>query len=249
MQMTPDARAWLDATVSRILARYTIPAADRAGITYELMSHLHAAGEARATAAGRSDVSREDLELAFLEADGDQGLAAAFVQPSASPVVRVLFGRRLGAFAIDAVLLAIILTVVHSAIEAALGPFMSEPGASAMHLDRWWQFMPWGFHSSALALTLQAVIALASAITVIGYFTWFEANQGTSPGKRVLDLRVVRVDGRPMTYQESFIRNVVKVMPPLLIIDTAIMLLAFVDDKQRVSDKIAETIVVKASPA
>jgi hypothetical protein len=45
MQMTTDARAWLDATVRRILARHPLGDAERAGITYELMSHLHAAGE------------------------------------------------------------------------------------------------------------------------------------------------------------------------------------------------------------
>ncbi len=114
MQMTTDARAWLDATVRRILARHPLGDAERAGITYELMSHLHAAGEARSTAAGRSEVTREDLEAALAEAGGDDGLATAFTQPLAKPVERVLFGRRLGAFAIDALLLGIVLEFVHS---------------------------------------------------------------------------------------------------------------------------------------
>src|SRR5439155_1700648 len=83
--------------------------AERAGITYELMSHLHAAGEARATAAGRSEVAREDLEAALLEAGGENGLAAAFVEPLAKPVERVLFGRRLGAYVIDLINVVIML--------------------------------------------------------------------------------------------------------------------------------------------
>jgi len=49
-----------------------------------------------------------------------------------------------------------------------------------------------------------------------------------------------------VTYRESFIRNLVKVALPLLLLDTLIMLIAFGDDKQRGSDKIAETIVVRA---
>ena len=84
MQMTTEARTWLDSTVRRILARHPLGDAERAGITYELMSHLHAAGEARATAAGRSEVAREDLEAALLEAGGENGLAAAFVEPLAT---------------------------------------------------------------------------------------------------------------------------------------------------------------------
>src|SRR5688500_17451826 len=48
MQMTTDARVWLAAAVRRILARSPLGDAERAGITYELMSHLHAAGEAQA---------------------------------------------------------------------------------------------------------------------------------------------------------------------------------------------------------
>src|SRR5438552_3685013 len=107
MQMTTEARTWLDSTVRRILARHPLGDAERTGITYELMSHLHAAGEARATAAGRSEVAREDLEAALLEAGGENGLAAAFVEPLAKPVERVLFGRRLGAYVIDMIIVFI----------------------------------------------------------------------------------------------------------------------------------------------
>jgi uncharacterized RDD family membrane protein YckC len=246
MQMTTDARVWLDATVRRILARHPLGDAERAGIIYELMSHLHAAGEARSTAAGRSEVTREDLEAALAEAGGDEGLATAFIQPLAKPVERVLFGRRLGAFAIDALLLGIALEFVHSVLVFLLEPLMGGLGSASPEVAEWWQLMPWGYHDPALPLALQAVIAGASAVTVLGYFTWFEAHEGRTPGKRVLELRVMRVDGRPVTYRESCIRNLVKVALPLLFLDTLIMLIAFGDDKQRGSDKIAETVVVRA---
>ena len=246
MQMTTDARAWLAATVRRILARHPLGDAERAGITYELMSDLHAAGEVHATAAGRSEVTREDLEAALAEAGGDDQLATAFVQPLTKRVERVLFGRRLGAFAIDALLLGIVLTFVHGMVVFLLEPLIGGMGSASNRVDFWWWLMPWGYHDPSLTFALQAVIAIASALTVLGYFTWFEAHQGRSPGKRALELRVVRVDGRPITYRESVIRNLVKVVPPLLFLDTLIMLIASGDDKQRISDKIAETIVVRA---
>jgi uncharacterized RDD family membrane protein YckC len=246
MQMTTDARAWLDTIVRRILARHPLGDAERAGITYELMSHLHAAGEARATAAGRGQVAREDLEAALAEAGGEEGLATAFIQPLARPVERVLFGRRLGAFAIDALLLGIVLTFVHSMVVFLLEPLIGGAGPAARDVGAWWQLMPWGYHDPALPFALQAVVAGASAVTVLGYFTWFEAHNGRTPGKRALELRVMRVGGRPVTYRESFIRNLVKLSLPLLVLDTLLMLVAFGDDKQRGSDKIAETVVVRA---
>jgi uncharacterized RDD family membrane protein YckC len=246
MQMTTDARAWLDATVRRILARHPLGDTERVGSTYELMSHLHAAGEARATAAGRSQVAREDLEAALAEAGGEDGLAAAFIQPLAKPVERVLFGRRLGAFAIDALLLGIVLTFVHGTLVFLLEPLMGGPGPASGRLDLWWRLMPWGYHDPALPVAFQAVIAGASALTVLGYFTWFEAHEGRTPGKRALELRVMRVDRQPVTYRESCIRNLVKVVVPLLFLDTLLMLVAFGDDRQRGSDKLAETVVVRA---
>jgi uncharacterized RDD family membrane protein YckC len=246
MQMTTDARAWLDATVRRILARHPLGDAERAGITYELMSHLHAAGEARAAAAGRSEVTRNDLEAALAEAGGDEGLATAFIQPFAKPVERVLFGRRLGAFAVDVLLLGIVLTFVHEVLVFLLEPLLDGRGAASQDMDAWWQLLPWGYHDPTLPVALQVVIAGVSALTVLGHFTWFEAHEGRTLGKRALELRVMRLDGRPMTYRESFIRNLVKLTPPLLLLDTLLMLIAFGDDKQRGSDKIAETVVVRA---
>jgi hypothetical protein len=41
-------------------------------------------------------------------------------------------------------------------------------------------------------------------------------------------------------------RNLAKLSLPLLFLDTLLMLVAFGDDKQRGSDKIAETAVVRA---
>src|SRR5262245_18266006 len=104
MQMTTEARTWLDATVRRILARHPLGDEERSGVTYELMSHLHGAGEAHATAAGRSEVAKEDLQAAYAESGGEEGLAAAFVAPLAKQIQPVLFWRRVGAFAVDGLL-------------------------------------------------------------------------------------------------------------------------------------------------
>jgi uncharacterized RDD family membrane protein YckC len=245
MQMTTEARAWLDATVRRILARHNVGDAERAGLTYELMSHLHAAGESRATAAGRSEVARENLEAALAKAGGDEGLGAAFVEPLAKPVERATVGPRAVAFGIDAFLIAIALTFVHSAMTSVFLPVFGGPHAAHQVGEFQW-LLPWAYHDLSFPLALQALIGVASAMVVMGYFTWFEANEGRSLGKRAMGLRVMRVDGRPMGPREAFLRNFVKLAPLVLILDTLIMMLAFPKERQRVSDRIAETIVVRA---
>jgi uncharacterized RDD family membrane protein YckC len=246
MQMTTEARAWLDGTVRRIMARHPLGDPERAGIHYELMSHVHAAAEAHASAAGRAEVSTEDLEAAVNEAGGEAGLAAAFVEPLSRPLERKLFWRRAGAFAIDAFLLGIALSFVHGMVVMLLESFMPGAGGEAHNLRHGWELMPWGFHDARLSPALQAAIACASALVVMGYYTWFEGHEGRSLGKRAVGLRVLRPDARPVTYREAFLRNLVKLAPLILILDTLLMLIFFRRDKQRVSDKIAETIVIRS---
>lgn len=245
MQMTTEARAWLDGTVRRILARHPLGDAERAGITYELMSHLHAAGEARATSLGHAEVTRDDLEFALTHSGGEAKLAEAFVQPLSKPLERVLFWRRFGALAIDALLIGIALSFLHTLVTAAAMAFY--PSWTGAQTDEsLWGLFPWGFHDGALPVYVQALIAVASGALVMTYFTYTEGNDGRSLGKRAVGLRVVRVDGSPMTYREAFLRNLVKLQPFILILDTLVMLLAFRAEKQRVSDRIAGTLVVRA---
>src|SRR5947208_4463368 len=144
MQMTTEARTWLDSTVRRILARHPLGDAERTGITYELMSHLHAAGEARATAAGRSEVAREDL-------------AAAFVEPLAKPVERVLFGRRLGAYVIDMIIVFIGIGLIQQLLDFVPGAhlfFEVAPAPALSRINSLWY--PWG-QDPTLSYGLQAL--------------------------------------------------------------------------------------------
>ena len=244
MQMTTDARAWLHATVRRILARHPLGDAERAGITYELMSHLHAAAETRAAAAGRTEVVREDLEAVIADAGGEAGLMRAFVQPLATPVERAGLGPRLGALAIDALLLGIALAFVHGVLASALEPLLGRAASPTFPFSPLWLF-PWAFHDPGLHVAAQAIIALASGALILGYFTWLEAREGRTLGKRAMGLRVARVDGQPVTYRESIIRNLVKLSPPLLVLEALVLLLARGDDLRRVSDRLADTVVVK----
>ena len=97
---------------------------------------------------------------------------------------------------------------------------------------------------------LALVILTVSAIWV-GYFAVFEwAWSGQTPGKRWLKLRVIREDGRPVTFWEAAARNVVRVfdmMPWAIIPFYSIGLISvFVSSRdQRVGDFVAGTVVVR----
>jgi uncharacterized RDD family membrane protein YckC len=57
------------------------------------------------------------------------------------------------------------------------------------------------------------ISGLISFIFLWGYYIFFEMVwNGQSPGKRMAKLRVIRVDGRPITLAESLIRNLVRLI-------------------------------------
>ena len=252
MKMTPDARASLDATVQRIMRRHHLPAPLQSGIQYELMSHLHAAGEKRAAAEGRDEVTSRDLNEAVIEMGGESALAEAFVAPLAIPLQPAPLGRRVAAAFVDFIVIAIAATALAVLIGVALAPLFllfNEP----MYWSRvdWWDpdfdFLPWRHFDSPLWVLRGSLIALGTILLSLAYFGYFEGTQGRTLGKKVFDLRVVRTDGEPMDVKTALIRNAVKAHPSavwLLAIDSAIMWFFFRETGQRASDRIAETRVV-----
>src|SRR5919107_6436425 len=118
-------------------------------------------------------------------------------------------------------------------------------GASA----RWYEQLR-GAPKWVLALLIVAVSAVWS-----GYFAVFEwAWGGQTPGKRWLKLRVIREDGRPVTFWEAAARNTVRVfdmMPWVIIPFYSVGLVSvFVSRRdQRVGDFVAGTVVVREREA
>jgi uncharacterized RDD family membrane protein YckC len=89
-------------------------------------------------------------------------------------------------------------------------------------------------------------------LLISGYFTFFEwLWSGQTPGKRWLKLRVIREDGRPITFFEAAVRNLLRdfdMMPaPFYSIG---LICVFVSSRdQRVGDLIAGTVVVREREA
>lgn len=97
-----------------------------------------------------------------------------------------------------------------------------------------------------LAITILVVFALFT-----GYFIFFEwLWNGQTPGKRLLKLRVIREDGRPITLWEAIARNLLRIfdaVPGFFLPIYSIGLVSIFKSSrdQRVGDMFAGTVVVR----
>lgn len=245
MQMTTDARRWLDETVARILSRHTLMEPERSGVHFELMSHLHSAAERKAQEQGAAEVAPLHLDAALAEMGGEAPLAQAFVAPHARILPRAGFGKRALAYLVDLIVLAIASHVLFSLL---LGPLVfSQIGAGGYDFDPFDPFDlfermdnlgPAGFTVAFFSGALWLALA-------VGYHAWLEATRQQTLGKMALRLRVVRTDGQPLTSREAILRNVVKAHPGIVLLDALVMVLFLRDERQRLSDRVAETAVLE----
>jgi uncharacterized RDD family membrane protein YckC len=85
-----------------------------------------------------------------------------------------------------------------------------------------------------------------------GYFVAFEwAWAGQTPGKRWLRLRVIREDGRPVTFWEAAARNLVRIvdMEPFPFYSLGLVSVFISNRDQRLGDLVAGTVVVREREA
>lgn len=104
--------------------------------------------------------------------------------------------------------------------------------------------------SALIALSLGLFSGLRMVVAFIvswGYHVYFEVrHQGRSPGKRMCSLRVVDSRGLPVTFQQSFVRNVVRVVDAAPLFYGAGALVSLLDGRsRRLGDIAADTIVVE----
>jgi uncharacterized RDD family membrane protein YckC len=99
---------------------------------------------------------------------------------------------------------------------------------------------------------VKAILIVLLFLIFSGYFAFFEwIWNGQTPGKRWLKLRVIREDGRPVTFWEAAVRNLLRtldMMPaPFYSIGLISVFISLSD--QRVGDMVAGTVVVREREA
>lgn len=99
---------------------------------------------------------------------------------------------------------------------------------------------------------VKAVLIIVIFLIVSGYFAFFEwAWNGQTPGKRWLKLRVIREDGRPVTFWEAAVRNLLRTfdMMPAPFYSIGLISVFISTSDQRIGDMIAGTVVVREREA
>ena len=97
-----------------------------------------------------------------------------------------------------------------------------------------------------------AVMIILLFLVFAGYFAFFEwIWNGQTPGKRWLKLRVIREDGRPITFWEAAVRNLLRSfdMMPLPFYSIGLISVFSTTRDQRVGDMVAGTVVVREREA
>jgi uncharacterized RDD family membrane protein YckC len=106
------------------------------------------------------------------------------------------------------------------------------------------------FGSPSLPAWMFAMLGLIAFALFWGYYIFFEVLwNGQSPGKRWVGLRVIRTDGTPITFTESVIRNLVRLidfMPAYYGIGVVTMFINA--QSRRLGDLAAGTLVVYDRP-
>jgi|ERR1700754_283786 len=97
-----------------------------------------------------------------------------------------------------------------------------------------------------------AVMIVVLFLVLTGYFAFFEWMwSGQTPGKRWLKLRVIREDGRPITFWEAAVRNLLRSfdMMPTFFYSVGLISVFISSRDQRVGDMVAGTVVVREREA
>jgi uncharacterized RDD family membrane protein YckC len=97
-----------------------------------------------------------------------------------------------------------------------------------------------------------AFAVLLLFLILAGYFAFFEwIWNGQTPGKRWLKLRVIREDGRPITFWEAAVRNLLRIFDimPLPFYSVGLICVFVSGRDQRVGDLVAGTVVVREREA
>lgn len=91
-----------------------------------------------------------------------------------------------------------------------------------------------------------AIVAIVYGIIAIGYFMLFEYFwSGSTPGKRWQNIRVIRRDGRPLSFLDSAVRNILRFVDILADFYPIGLIVMFLDPlNRRLGDMAASTLVV-----
>ena len=148
-------------------------------------------------------------------------------QAAAPALEYVGVGRRFLAIIIDGLILSIVNWIIGVVFHS--GGAMTVDGDAAARLAHMGQ-----------GAALQIIIPFV-------YYIVMEAMQGATVGKMALGIRVVKLDGSPISWGESIVRNLWRIVdhiPYFIPYLLGAILIRTSPTKQRLGDRVAKTVVV-----
>lgn len=144
------------------------------------------------------------------------------------------FWRRFIAYMIDGIIISIVLFIL-----AFIGGIAFFAGTMSSGNNAWISDM--SNPEQMLSLTLW--FWFFSTLLNIAYFTYFHGTTGKTPGKMLLGLQVVSIEGNQISFGTAFLRSVGYLVSSLIFCLGYIWIM-FDNKKQGWHDKIAGTVVI-----
>jgi uncharacterized RDD family membrane protein YckC len=148
-------------------------------------------------------------------------------------------GRRISAALIDIGIVSVVMWLVAIPFAALLGIFAVTYVAAKEKA---------GDSGALLFLIILIVLVGLLVLAMLGamhaYFIYYEFKKGATPGKRILGLRVVSLDGKRLTRGQAIYRDVVRWYVDGLLFIPAFVSIYLTEKRQRVGDLLAGTMVV-----
>jgi uncharacterized RDD family membrane protein YckC len=240
MEFSEDAKREIEKNLGEVVRRISVDSKVRTEILKELRSTYYEAAEEEARARGSDIVTLADARAAKASISSPRETGDSLMESYAVNLKRAGFWPRLAAFIIDSAILCGLVFIIMSPIIAFI-LFTGMPTEDAAN-EAWFYGLSSGM--KLLFLVTVATVLPAFLIVILGYYFVIEGHFGRTPGKALLGLRVLRSDGTKIGYKEAILRNLAKYNNVLIVIDALLMLIFFSREKQRGSDRIADTIVV-----
>ncbi len=86
--------------------------------------------------------------------------------------------------------------------------------------------------------------AFLAFFLILVYFVVAQGKSGTTLGKKLLGMKVVKEDGSPISYQDALIRTILNIVDGFAFGLVGIYFIAKSPIKQRIGDKVAHTVVI-----
>jgi uncharacterized RDD family membrane protein YckC len=144
------------------------------------------------------------------------------------------FWRRLIAYSIDGCIIGIVFIVLVFIAGIAFFSGTMSSGSNAWLKE---------INDPALTFSFTLWLWLFSTLINIAYFTYFHGSTGRTPGKMLLGLQVVSIEGGRISFGTAFLRSVGYLVSSLVFF-LGYIWIAFDKRKQGWHDKIAGTVVI-----